>query len=164
MADGRAVALRVLIAYLLTLFVKKPTFITCEPVRYSWSYYDIDSVTFVENSYIYQSIWQYKLQCGIKLRQTYALQLILLLSGDIEICPGPECERQLPEAERLVKLRGCNIFHQNVRGLWSGLELIREFVQSFKPHILSLTETHTDDDTGGVYQIDGYEFINKPRK
>ena len=85
MADGRSVALKVLIACLLTLFVKKPTFITCEPVRYSWSYYDIDSVTFVENSYICQSIWQYNLQCGIKLRPRYALQLILLLSGDIEI-------------------------------------------------------------------------------
>ena len=32
----------------------------------------------------------------------YALQLILLLSGDIEICLGPECERQLPETERLL--------------------------------------------------------------
>ena len=53
MADGRAVALRVLIVCLLTLFVKKPTFITFKPVRSSWSYYDIDSLTFVENSYIY---------------------------------------------------------------------------------------------------------------
>ena len=121
MADGRAVALRVLIACLLTLFVNKPTFITCESVRYSLSYYDIDSVTFGE--FLYQSIWQYNVQCSIKLRPTYAL--ILLLSGDIEICPGPECERQLPEAERLVNLRGCKFFHQNVRGLWSGLEIIR---------------------------------------
>ena len=119
MTDGHVVALRVLVACLLTLFVKKPMFITCEPLRCSWSYYDIDSVTFVENSYIYiyHSTWQYNLQCGIKFQPTYALQLILLLSGDIEICPGPECERQLPEAERLVNLRGCKIFHQNVRAL-----------------------------------------------
>lgn len=92
------------------------------------------------------------------------LQILLILSGDIEICPGPVGERFSPETQRLVNLRGLKIFHQNLRGLWNNLEHIRVFLRSFsKTDIFGLTETHTDGDTGGLYQVDGYEFINKPR-
>ena len=65
--------------------------------------------------YICKSLFQLQTSKATYLRPKLALQILLLLAGDIEICPGPE--RSLRELGSLLSLRGMHIFHQNVRSL-----------------------------------------------
>jgi exonuclease III len=90
--------------------------------------------------------------------------LLLLLSGDIELNPGPI--RQVKEMEILSANRGMKLFHQNVRGIFNNISLLSEFFQSFQNNIdiFSLSETHlTNDNNLGLYNIPGYTFITKNR-
>ena len=42
--------------------------------------------------------------------------LLLLLCGDLESCPGPQVQENLPD---ISKLRGIKLIHQNLRDLLS---------------------------------------------
>ena len=93
-------------------------------------------------------------------------QLLLLLSGDIELCPGPDGQRLIPELASLLKEKGMHIFHQNVRGLFSNKDYIVELMESFKKlDIFTLSETHLQNDItyGNFFEIPGYDFINRNR-
>ena len=89
--------------------------------------------------------------------------LICLLCGDIEVNPGP-CNPT--ELLNLLKQKGNHIFHQNIRGLFSKLELIEEFLhRSQNIHILTLSETHITTTTNdAIYEIPGFAFVNKSGK
>ena len=42
--------------------------------------------------------------------------MLLLICGDIELCPGPHAQENLSD---MSKLRGIKLVHQNIRGLLS---------------------------------------------
>ena len=64
------------------------------------------------------------------------INMLSLLCGDVESCPGPTCDsnscnRDIPELTGLLGHRGLVIFHQNVRGLFSNMNLILELLHNF---------------------------------
>ena len=87
-----------------------------------------------------KSLFQLQTSKILSLKPKPVLQLLLLLSGDIELCPGPE--RSIPELEALLNLRGMHVFH-NIRNLLNKKDHVMEILNSFKNvHILTLSETH----------------------
>ena len=42
-----------------------------------------------KESFIYSSLWQYNLEKPIFVYKKYLFRVLLLLAGDIEVCPGP---------------------------------------------------------------------------
>ena len=60
---------------------------------------------------------------------------ILVLSGNIEHCPGSICPndktRNIAEMSSLLRKRGIKIFHQNVRGLLPNINLVSVLLESF---------------------------------
>ena len=99
---------------------------------------------------------------GIRLRSKASLQLLLILSGDIETCPGP-----VDEITNLKNLRGMKFLHLNVRGLWNNFAFISEILFSNREiDIFSLSETHIIEEgctPGELYHIDNYTYINRSR-
>ena len=89
------------------------------------------------------------------------LFLLLLMSGDVETCPGPTD----PSLAELFNEKGIKIFHQNIRGLFQNIAKISTFLHTQKnTHIFSLSETHIDNSTPTqIFEIPGYSFINKNR-
>ena len=112
-----------------------------------------------------------KVYCLPSKHEANIICTLLLLCGDIESCPGPvyqnDNNRNIPELNSLLRKRGIKIFHQNVRGLFSNINLVSELLQSFCGiGVLTLSETHieSDVDHSAVYDIPGYSFVSRPRK
>eukprot|EP00795_Rhopilema_esculentum_P009289 gene9289-16986_t len=121
-----------------------------------------------KETFILSSLWQAKRgKRDIHVRSSMQsfLCLLILMSGDIESCPGPY-SRDIPALKQLLKQRGLAVFHQNVRGLFSNINLVSELFQSFSGiDILTLSETHIrkDSENNGLYDIPGYSFESRPR-
>ena len=81
-----AVMLRLLLLIFVIFCIKKP-FISSDSVCYSFDFGLIDDVPVM---YVYESLFQLQTSKILSLKPKLALQLLLLLSGDIELCPGPE--------------------------------------------------------------------------
>ena len=71
--------------------------------------------------------------------------MLLILSGDVEICPGPEpISRE--EFIHFLSKRGLKMVHQNVQGLRKNFDLIQEFITTHKDiDIFGMSETHFND-------------------
>ena len=153
--------LRSLLLIFVIFCIKKP-FISSDSVCYSFDFGLIDDVPVV---YVYESLFQLQTSKILSLKPKLALQLLLLLSGDIELCPG--LERSIPELEAILNLRGMHVFHHNIGNLLNKKGHVMEILNSFKNvHILTLSETHINKDVGygNVFNIPGYEFVNRPRQ
>ena len=164
---ARTVMLRAILSILLNLLiflVKKPFFYSCDSVCYSINYGElVNGVVDGSNILISESLWQFNLEKGIRPHLKVAVQLLLLLCGDVETCPGPD-RRNIPELEELVKLRGFKSFHLNVRGLWGNLCHVTDILVNFRNiEIFCLSETHLTDEPEDIFKIEGYDFISKPR-
>lgn len=81
---------------------------------------------------MYSSLWQYQLNSGLKIQPKVALQILLLLSGDIEVCPGPSlkcstCEKVIRKNQQRAKCEVCqDVFHSKC--LFDKLEGNRELL------------------------------------
>ena len=56
------------------------------------------------------SIWQYKQERGLFVSQSVALKMLLILAGDIELCPGPrrvKCKDCLKTIRRTQRQEEC---------------------------------------------------------
>ena len=82
----KAVALKYLAFAAAIFMVKRPSLTNSSSLCY-WqtSKESID----VKETYIYSSIWQLQAERKLFVRKEYLLRILLLLAGDIEICPGP---------------------------------------------------------------------------
>lgn len=95
-------------------------------------------------------------------RRSRWLFVLLLLSGDVEKCPGPNATDEIRE---FTNAKGMNMFHLNVRGLWANFaEISNILINNRKIDIFSLTEIHTGDEPEDMFAINGYTFIHKSRK
>ena len=96
-------------------------------------------------------------------RFTYLLML-LLLGGDIEICPVPQ--NTLLD---FCKSRGFKIVHQNIRGILSNHHLLESFVNKTesKIDVICVSETHIKEgdicDNSNLYSLPGYVFLQRNR-
>ena len=95
---------------LVTFCVKKPSYISANSVCYS--FYGEEALDTISLN-IASSIWQYKLDnyC-YSLRPKHALKILLIISGDIELCPGPcskcnVCGKGIRKNQSCVSCSGC---------------------------------------------------------
>ena len=88
----------------------------------------------------------------------HSIQFLLLLSGDIETCPGPSFAE-------FTKMRGMKIIHQNIRGLFHNISHFSAVLEKYNNiDIITLSETHIRlHDNIELFSIPGYRFISKPR-
>ena len=132
-----AVMLRSLLL-IFVIFCKKKPLISSDSVCYSFDFGLIDDVPVM---YVYESLFQLQTSKILSLKSKVALQWLLLLSGDIELCPRPE--KLIPELEALLNLRGMHVFHHNIRNLLNKKDHVMEILNSLKNvHILTLSETY----------------------
>ena len=79
--------------------------------------------------------------------------LLILLCGDIELCPGPNNNK------------GIHIAHQNVRGLFTKRDIIADFLNQNNVNIFGITETLlTTTLLSSFVFVDGYNFERLDRK
>ena len=99
-----------------------------------------------------------------KLSSVSYLLVLLLLGGDIEICPGPQ-----NTLSDFCKSKGFKIVHQNIRGILSNHHLLELFVNKSesKTDVICLSETHIKDgyicDNSKFYSFPGYAFLQQNR-
>ncbi len=81
------VALKSVLLVFVILAVKKPCFTHSS----SCCYWEVSKdVTQPNETYIYPSLWQCKQERCLVARKASLLRMLLLLAGDVELCPGPK--------------------------------------------------------------------------
>lgn len=134
MAVTHAVMLRVRIKILLIFCIKGPMF-TSNSVCYLFvGIEEIQSIN-VEPNLVNDSLFIFQVNKNIhfesKLSLQLSLQLLLLLSGDIETCPGPTTT-----FAEFANLRGMKIIHQNICGLFHNLSYLSAVLTHWFHHII----------------------------
>ena len=108
------VMLKIALHLFLIFWLKKPGFCTANSTCYALHG---EEVVDIKDMLIPQSLWCYQqINCVCAWRKP-DLRLLLLLGGDIELCPGPQQENILidnPELEGLAGHRGLKCLHLNV--------------------------------------------------
>ncbi len=147
--------LKIALKLLIIFWLKNPTFS---------SFYGEEAID-LSQTYVCQSLWCFQQMNGVQVGRKVDLQLLLLLSGDVEVCPGPgHISSNNPELIHLVKQKGLKCFHLNVRSLWNNLCNVMELLTANESiDIFCLSETHMQDEPKELYPINGYSFISKPQ-
>lgn len=113
MASLRAVACYFALFALSIFYIKKQAFCSSNLL------YDTEQSQGLQETFIYSSLWSYRRLSGTGLRtsRTSLIQLLLLLSGDIETCPGPSdrcglCLKGLKKNQSRMSCSQCHLkFH-----------------------------------------------------
>ena len=92
-----------------------------------------------------------------KLPRKSLIFVLLLICGDIELCPGPHAQENLSD---ISKLRGIKLVHQNIRGLLSKKDIL-ETLFTNKKFIITLSEMHIASVNSELFQIQGFKFVHK---
>jgi len=136
MAQSSTVMLRVILKVILIFCIKGPLFNT-NSVCYSFAGVEEINGINVEPKLVYESLFTLMENRNLCLKPQLALQLLLLLSGDIEKCPGPR------DFGDFTTTRGMKIVHQNIRGLWQNLANLSVVLERYRGiDIITLSETH----------------------
>ena len=164
MASASDVFLVLLILY-VTLLIKKECFTTSNGIENTTE----DYLRLRTESCMLQCLWSFshgnKIHIVQHATKKSMLLILLILCGDVETCPGP-LQQGIPEVNRLLNLKGLNIFHQNIRGLQSNFLGLRELFNAHNNiNILILSETHLNEsnDYDDLYDVPGYVFIKRNR-
>ena len=92
------------------------------------------------------------------------LKLILLLSWDISLKPGPIQNNHLKENWEIFRNRGLHFIHLNINSLLPKFDKLREIVKISNPTVIGITETKFDNSIGdSEISIDGYCAIRSDR-
>ena len=94
-----------------------------------------------------------------KLPRKSLIFLLLLMCGDIELCPGPNAQERVTD---ISKLRGIKLVHQNIRALLSKKYILETLFPNEK-FIMTLSETHIASVNSELFQIPGFKFVQKNR-
>ena len=84
---------------------------------------------------------------------------LLLICGDIELCPGPQVQENLTD---ISKLRGIKLVHRNISGLVSKKDILETLFTNEK-FIITLSETHITSVKSELFLILGLQFVHKNR-
>ena len=112
----------------------------------------------------------FRSQCGLK---QYIFIMIILLSGDISLNPGPDnldnnATVTSNKFEELLQTRGLKVLHQNIRGLVSHKAGLEEFLSRSnlgQAHIIGISETHVNKDIrDSEIEIPGFQLNRNDRK
>ena len=88
--------------------------------------------------------------------------IILLLSGDISLNPGPTTLKNY--SRDIFKKRGLHIIHLNINSLLPKIDEIRHIAKSSNLSVIGLSETKLDDSVfDAEINIEGYTLIRSDR-
>ena len=96
----------------VVFLVKKPSMTSAESRIYDLC--NVESQFNTLETFIYSSIWAYKQEHGLFVRKRYIWRFLLLLSGDIELCPGPSritcscCSKTIRKNQSIGICSGCS--------------------------------------------------------
>ena len=107
-----------------------------------------EEVADVSSTLTYESLHVLQQNTTVQIKPKVALQILLLLSGDVERCPGPLTDEVQQDFNRVLKHRGMKLFNLNVRGLWGNLSNISQILSDYKK-IDILLEKHTSEANRG---------------
>ena len=160
-----AVALKFALIIYSIIRVKKPSFMNANSVCYS--FYG-EPANDMKIFWIVTSLRANRQESKLHLGQEShtLLAFLLLLSGDIELCPGPgmKCQETFIDLQDFLGVKGFSIFHHNIRGLTGKKDLITDMLFNNKVNILSLSETFLSNDVHTSISIGGYSFECKNRR
>ena len=91
------------------------------------------------------------------------MELILLLSGDITLNPGPNrANHQLTENLKVFKNRVLHCIDLNTISLLSKIDKLRELVKASNVTVVGITESTLDDSINDCeICIEGYNIIRR---
>ena len=92
-----------------------------------------------------------------KLPRKSLIFLLLLICGDIELCPGPQ--ENLTDISKLI---GIKLVRQNIRGLLSKKDIL-ETLFTNETFIITLPEKHIASVNFELLQIPGFKVVLKNR-
>ena len=98
----------------------------------------------------------------------YVLTMILLMSGDISLNPGPNHKPgSIKDLQRLTRSRGLNILHQNICVIPAHKALLEELISCQgceQAHIIGISETHLNKHIlDGEIEMEGFHTERKDR-
>ena len=88
--------------------------------------------------------------------------MLLLLCGDIEICPGPT--QTYTGLQDFLTTKGFSVLQQNIREMEGKKDLVADFLFNNKVNIFSLSETFLSHKNFTDVEIGGCSFVYKNRK
>ena len=149
------------LVFILSLAIKNRYF--CKPDGVSITLHESDMVT--EETHIYLSLFTGK----VHERFTYwqrksSVCLLLLLCGDIEMCPGPQIPSLTDNINKFCKNRGLKFFHINVCGLQGNFDELQNILVNSKIDIFALTEIFINAHTAtSEFEIPGFTFTRSEK-
>lgn len=151
-------------ALIICIFgIKKRTFVSNDIIGL---YFNLDA-DICKESFVFSSLYAVtERKCRHLHRQRNLIMLLLLLSGDVETCPGPSRSLTREEFKQTLSNKGIKMVHQNIRGLQNNFDELQEFISSLNEiDIISLSETHLldEDPNESLFELQGYTFIERNR-
>ena len=104
-------AVKVFLCYFILLSPQKKSFTGVNSICYSFRG---ETILDERCSHLMSCLWVYKSVRGLYVRPKHSLKLLLILAGDIELCPGPTvkcniCNKTVRKKQKFEKCSGCSI-------------------------------------------------------
>ena len=167
----RAVTLKtpvILLVFCCIYYVHQPRLFIPDDSTFHFGLYNINDMNIIVKKSFLSGILntnnKTKKVFTTKLSRFTYLLMLLLLGGDIEICPVPQ--NTLLD---FCKSKGFKIVHQNIRGILSNHYLLESFVNETvsKIDVICVSEIHIKDgdicDNSNLYSLPGYVFLQRNR-
>ena len=92
--------------------------------------------------------------------------MILILSGDIELNPGPVDRNQIKKEDfEVFNNKGLHFMHLNINGLLNKIDELRYIARSSNAAVIGITETKLGNTVyDSEVTVDGYNTVRNDRK
>ena len=138
-----AVMLKFISLFFIIFATKRPCFTSATNLCYHK--YVGESVE-IKETYVYSSLWVFKEERGLFVRRQHLLKILLILAGDVELCPGPRnitcgcCTKTIRKNQAIGKCIECSEkFH---------LKCLKDkHVRGFEKFYCNLCYSSGDDNT-----------------
>ena len=98
------------------------------------------------------------------LRYLEFLRLLLLLSGNVEINPGPHQNNENSNQWNIFNKRGLHLLHLNINSLLPKIDELRSIAKYSDASVIGITESKLDSSIcDSEISIDGYDIIRNDR-
>ena len=160
MAAGRIILVSLLGIFFSLFMVRKLCFCGSDTYGILFEEHFKGSSINLKESFTFASLWNKRKDIWMKPQSSLVTTLMLLLSGDVELCPGP-----FTELKDLVSTSGFKIVHQNVCGLIGKKDILSDILLSHKHiNIFGVTETLLKPTLPpSLIEITGYIFERRDR-
>ena len=93
------------------------------------------------------------------------LRMVLILSGDIELNPGPVDKNQIKKEDfEVFNNKGLHFMHLNINGLLNKIDELRYIARSSNAAVIGITETKLGNTVyDSEVTVDGYNIVRNDR-